>query len=46
MRIEIIVFDGFDPLDVVAPREVFVRAATLDPSYPMPTDVWRSGHLT
>ncbi|MEO3759289.1 DJ-1/PfpI family protein [Mycobacterium sp. B14F4] len=32
MRIEIIVFEGFDPLDVVAPWEVFVRAATLDPS--------------
>jgi transcriptional regulator GlxA family with amidase domain len=31
MRIEILVFDGFDALDVVAPWEVFVRAATIDP---------------
>jgi transcriptional regulator GlxA family with amidase domain len=31
VRIEIVVFDGFDALDVVAPWEVFVRAATLDP---------------
>ncbi|MGV0645295.1 DJ-1/PfpI family protein [Mycolicibacterium sp. XJ879] len=30
MRIEIVVFDGFDPLDVVAPWEVFARAAALD----------------
>ncbi|OBA66262.1 thiamine biosynthesis protein ThiJ [Mycolicibacterium elephantis] len=30
MRIEIVVFDGFDPLDVIAPWEVFVRAAALD----------------
>lgn len=30
MRIEIVVFEGFDPLDVVAPWEVFVRAALLD----------------
>ncbi|MDA4107780.1 DJ-1/PfpI family protein [Mycolicibacterium holsaticum] len=32
MRIEIVVFDGFDPLDVIAPWEVFVRAAALDTS--------------
>jgi transcriptional regulator GlxA family with amidase domain len=31
MRIEIVVFDGFDALDVVAPWEVFTRAATIDP---------------
>lgn len=31
MRIEIVVFDGFDALDVVAPWEVFARAATIDP---------------
>ncbi len=30
MRIEILVFDGFDALDVVAPWEVFARAATID----------------
>jgi len=30
MRIEIVVFDGFDALDVVAPWEVFARAATID----------------
>ena len=30
MRIEIVVFDGFDALDVVAPWEVFARASTLD----------------
>ena len=30
MRIEILVFEGFDALDVVAPWEVFVRAAALD----------------
>jgi transcriptional regulator GlxA family with amidase domain len=32
MRIEIVVFDGFDALDVVAPWEVFARAATIDSS--------------
>lgn len=31
MRIEIVVFEGFDALDVVAPWEVFARAATIDP---------------
>jgi transcriptional regulator GlxA family with amidase domain len=31
MRIEIVVFDGFDALDVVAPWEVFARASTIDP---------------
>jgi transcriptional regulator GlxA family with amidase domain len=31
MRIEIVVFDGFDALDVVAPWEVFARAAAIDP---------------
>ena len=30
MRIEIVVFDGFDALDVVAPWEVFARAASID----------------
>jgi transcriptional regulator GlxA family with amidase domain len=30
MRIEIVVFDGFDALDVVAPWEMFARAATID----------------
>jgi transcriptional regulator GlxA family with amidase domain len=29
MRIEILVFDGFDALDVVAPWEVFARAANI-----------------
>ena len=32
MRIEIVVFDGFDALDVVAPWEVFARASTIEPS--------------
>jgi len=32
MRIEIVAFDGVDALDVVAPWEVFARAATIDPS--------------
>ncbi|WP_006243476.1 DJ-1/PfpI family protein [Mycolicibacterium tusciae] len=31
MRIEIVVFEGFDALDVVAPWEVFARAANIDP---------------
>lgn len=31
MRIEIVVFDGFDALDVVAPWEIFARASTIDP---------------
>lgn len=31
MRIEIVAFDGFDALDVVAPWEVFARAATIAP---------------
>ncbi|HYO00572.1 MAG TPA: DJ-1/PfpI family protein [Mycobacterium sp.] len=31
MRIEILVFDGFDALDVVAPWEVFARAAAIGP---------------
>jgi putative intracellular protease/amidase len=31
MRIEIVVFDGFDALDVVTPWEVFTRAAFIDP---------------
>ncbi|HEX9834998.1 MAG TPA: DJ-1/PfpI family protein [Mycobacterium sp.] len=30
MRIEIVVFDGFDALDVVAPWEVFARAGSID----------------
>jgi transcriptional regulator GlxA family with amidase domain len=30
MRIEIVVFEGFDALDVVAPWEVFARAATIE----------------
>jgi transcriptional regulator GlxA family with amidase domain len=30
MRIEIVVFDGFDALDVVAPWEIFARASTID----------------
>ena len=30
MRIEILAFDGVDALDVVAPWEVFARAATID----------------
>jgi transcriptional regulator GlxA family with amidase domain len=30
MRIEIVVFEGFDALDVVAPWEVFARAGSLD----------------
>jgi transcriptional regulator GlxA family with amidase domain len=30
MRIEIVVFDGFDALDVVAPWEMFARAASID----------------
>ena len=30
MRVEILAFDGFDALDVVAPWEVFARAATID----------------
>ncbi|MGV0718350.1 DJ-1/PfpI family protein [Mycolicibacterium sp. XJ662] len=29
MRIEIVVFDGFDPLDVIAPWEVLAQAAAL-----------------
>jgi transcriptional regulator GlxA family with amidase domain len=33
MRIEIVVFEGFDALDVVAPWEVFARAATIDPGF-------------
>jgi len=33
MRIEIVVFDGFDALDVVAPWEMFARAATIDPGF-------------
>ncbi len=33
MRIEIVVFEGFDALDVVAPWEVFARAATIDPAF-------------
>ena len=33
MRIEIVVFEGFDALDVVAPWEVFARAATMDPGF-------------
>lgn len=33
MRIEIVVFDGFDPLDVIAPWEVFVRAAAFDADF-------------
>jgi transcriptional regulator GlxA family with amidase domain len=32
MRIEILAFDGFDALDVVAPWEVFARAAAIDSS--------------
>lgn len=32
MRIEILAFDGFDALDIVAPWEVFARAASLDSS--------------
>lgn len=32
MRIEILAFDGFDALDIVAPWEVFARAASLDPT--------------
>jgi transcriptional regulator GlxA family with amidase domain len=32
MRIEIVVFEGFDALDVVAPWEVFARAASIDPA--------------
>uniref|UniRef100_UPI0021F29A48 DJ-1/PfpI family protein n=2 Tax=Mycobacteriaceae TaxID=1762 RepID=UPI0021F29A48 len=31
MRIEIVAFGGFDALDVVAPWEVFARAATIAP---------------
>lgn len=31
MRIEIVVSDGFDALDVVAPWEIFARASTIDP---------------
>ncbi|MBY0288798.1 MAG: DJ-1/PfpI family protein [Mycobacteriaceae bacterium] len=31
MRIEIVVFEGFDALDVVAPWEIFARASTIDP---------------
>ncbi len=30
MRIEILAFDGFDALDIVAPWEVFARAATIN----------------
>jgi transcriptional regulator GlxA family with amidase domain len=33
MRIEIVVFEGFDALDVVAPWEVFARAATIEPGF-------------
>src|SRR5689334_19623596 len=33
MRIEIVVFDGFDALDVVGPWEVFARAAALDSGF-------------
>lgn len=32
MKIEILVFDGFDALDVVAPWEVFARAGSIDPA--------------
>ena len=31
MRIEILAFDGFDALDIIAPWEVFARAATMNP---------------
>jgi putative intracellular protease/amidase len=42
MRIEIVVFEGFDALDVVAPWEVFARAASIDPVPPRITQRWKS----